>query len=595
MDNKNGQLIRSAFDGYVGKMTINYLFTFLGSIVDGVVISRFLGLESMAAFQLTLPVVLMDIMLSMIFSVGLQNCCAKSLGAGRLHDATAYYSVTLAVIVPLALLWGLAVWFLAEPLARLLGASGGQAHLLPLAAAYLRGLAPSLTVIMIMPMMSMLLFLEGKAKYAMAAISCQVSINVVGDFANVLFLHWGMLGMGMTTSLCNIIALAIIIVTRCRFPFSIRFVSSSIRLRQLLQVARIGLPTTLDRLYKTLQVFLVNHVLLAVATGTALAAYADINALYNLFIPFVIGISSSCLSVAGVFFGERDRASLDILLRHAVIRALKVSTLIALICAVGAPWLIMLFASPSDMGYSTAVHALRIYAWFYPLYALNKVLQSFYIGCNAVRMAYFVSTLENLLFITLSVVVLGRWLGADGVWFGFVVGEALTLICTALAVGRAKRHMPRSINDYIYLPEYFDEAAKSTFSQSATTMDEVLEISRSAQQFMLEHGADKLHAMLVSLSIEEMGGNIIRWGFTDGKRHHIDIRLVCSRGWTLRIRDDCARFDPVKWLKLHNDEDKTRNIGIRTVCALASDVRYTSPLGLNYLFITWNDNIEDKH
>lgn len=525
-------------------MTVNFLMTFLGSIVDGIVISRFLGLTAMAAYQLTLPVVLLNIMLSMVFSIGVQNNCGKCLGAGRLEDASSYFSVAVVTLMPIALLWAVCIWVFAEPLVLLLGSRGEMATL---SADFLRGLAPGLGMMLFMPLLTSMLFLEGKAKYATLAIVCQVAVNVTGDFANALFLHWGMMGMGIATSLCNATSLGVVLFSRYRYAGAIRFSRAGLQMHRLRAIVSVGLPSALDRLFKTAQMFLVNHVLLAVATSTALAAYADLNALNNLLNPLVIGISSTCLTMAGVFFGEQDKGSLRILLVQAVRGAFRTGLLIAVIATVGAPLLIMLFVSPADAAYETAVRSLRIYVWFYPLYALNRVLQSYYLGCNAVRMSYLISTLENLLFICLSVVVLGKYLGADGVWMGFIVGELLTLIVTAVVIAVVKRRIPRSISDYIYLPRHFDSAESCSYNGSATTMDEVLEISRAAEQFMRSHDADGAQAMLVCLSIEEMGGNIIRWGFADGRKHSIDFRLVGTDGWTLRIRDNCGRFDPVNW------------------------------------------------
>lgn len=53
----------------------------------------------------------------------------------------------------------------------------------------------------------------------------------------------------------------------------------------------------------------------------------------------------------------------------------------------------------------------------------------------------------------------------------------------------------------------------------------------------------------------------------------------------MRVRDDCRPFDPKKWLELHRGEDPARNIGIRAICGIAGEVRYSRTLGLNYLLI----------
>ena len=118
-------------------------------------------------------------------------------------------------------------------------------------------------------------------------------------------------------------------------------------------------------------------------------------------------------------------------------------------------------------------------------------------------------------------------------------------------------------------------------------MNEVINLSEATRLFLLNNGVSKREAMLVALSIEEMGKNIIRWGFGDGRKHSIDILVRKDESLTLRIRDDCAPFDPVEWLKIHQDNDKLKNIGIRMICKLATEARYSRTLGLNYLFLRW--------
>lgn len=69
------------------------------------------------------------------------------------------------------------------------------------------------------------------------------------------------------------------------------------------------------------------------------------------------------------------------------------------------------------------------------------------------------------------------------------------------------------------------------------------------------------------------------------RQHSIDVFVSKSKSLTLHIRDDCTLFDPMEWLRIHQNDNKIKNIGIRTICSLATEVRYSRTLGLNYLFL----------
>ena len=87
--------------------------------------------------------------------------------------------------------------------------------------------------------------------------------------------------------------------------------------------------------------------------------------------------------------------------------------------------------------------------------------------------------------------------------------------------------------------------------------------------------------------MEEMAANIIQHGFTkDRRKHSVDVRVVHKDGDViLRIKDDCVPFDPSERQKMADEEDKTKNIGIRMVFRMASEVRYQNILGLNVLTV----------
>ncbi|MBR3151185.1 MAG: hypothetical protein IKF46_04300, partial [Erysipelotrichaceae bacterium] len=53
----------------------------------------------------------------------------------------------------------------------------------------------------------------------------------------------------------------------------------------------------------------------------------------------------------------------------------------------------------------------------------------------------------------------------------------------------------------------------------------------------------------------------------------------------LRIKDDCVPFDPGERQKLTDNEDISKNIGLRMVFRMAKDIKYQNILGLNVLTI----------
>ena len=51
----------------------------------------------------------------------------------------------------------------------------------------------------------------------------------------------------------------------------------------------------------------------------------------------------------------------------------------------------------------------------------------------------------------------------------------------------------------------------------------------------------------------------------------------------IRIRDNCAQFNPVHYIDLHRHDDPTAHLGIRLVMAAAKSASYLNSYGLNNL------------
>jgi Na+-driven multidrug efflux pump len=610
---QNAQLLGHTFRGYSAKMTLTYLMGTLGSIVDSVVISRFLGTDAMAAFQIVMPILLLNVLVGSLFSLGLQTSCANCLGAGRVDEAGRVYTAAVLTMVPIALLFAAGVGFFAGPLAAML-CGPESAALAGGAAAYLKGVAPALGLNVFIPALTCILFLEGKSKTGIAGIGAELAVNIAGDLAVAFrFPHWGLLGMALATTLCNVAGVAVMVGGKCASKGGISLTRSGLSPRHVWNVLAAGMPSALNRFYVCIQTLVTNQLLLAVAAGTGVAVFGILGSLDSIFTPVVLGIAASGLTIGGVLFGERDKDGLCTLFSMTLVGSVLAGTAIAAVVTAFAPPLVQLFKSTSDPAFGQTVHALRIYIWFCPFYAVNKMLRDFYLACGTTRMSYLICTLENLVFTIAAVVVLGRMFGADGVWWGIVAGEALTVAAMALVIAAAKKRIPRRAEDMLFLNPLMDKAKATTREWSATTLAAVGESAAEARDFMLSLGAPEADADLMRRFIEEVGSVTTRWAAARGLRlgdtprkpgpdrpFYLDIRLVGipplgpnftplsdkMATWKLRLRDNGHQFDLAEWGAIHKNDDPIEYAAIRAMTARSPENSYSYTLGLNYLFVT---------
>ena len=131
----------------------------------------------------------------------------------------------------------------------------------------------------------------------------------------------------------------------------------------------------------------------------------------------------------------------------------------------------------------------------------------------------------------------------------------------------------------------FGITSENEIALSATSTEEIVDLSRLAVAFALEHGADRSRANTFGLVTEELAEVLTEHGFSDGKTHHINARLVAKgEELIIRMRDDCKPFNMTEYYKMVRD-DIEQGAGMSIIMKQSKDVQYTNTLGTNNLIV----------
>ena len=84
---QESRIIRNAFYLQLGAYVFSQMTRMIGSIVDGVMIGRFLGVDSIAAFGIVSPALVVFSIFGMLISIGSRNLFTRFIGEGKLDEA----------------------------------------------------------------------------------------------------------------------------------------------------------------------------------------------------------------------------------------------------------------------------------------------------------------------------------------------------------------------------------------------------------------------------------------------------------------------------------------------------------------------------
>ena len=271
-----------------------------------------------------------------------------------------------------------------------------------------------------------------------------------------------------------------------------------------------------------------------------------------------LGIADTVWTLSSIYFGEEDRKALDELQRTAFRFGIPITGVVALVLFLfPRPFASIYLGLENAEALALGSEALRLFAVSIPLYLIVYMFDDYLMGVEKLRTANIYSLFLECGAIVPVVWVMVKLFGGRGAWFATPVTLFIMVLSTYLIINR-------------------------------DTMTEVIGMSRLAGLFCQENGISKKKAYALALCIEELGGNVIKHGFDDGKPHSIDIRmLIKDDELILRIRDDCRPFNLLEQYEIlrHQPEDKTRNVGIRMVVESCRDIKYLSTMNTNNLII----------
>ncbi len=585
---RNGKIIERLFKSSVISLIITSIAAMLGIVIDGVVIGRFLGPESMAAYGLVTPVVNVATIFSGVFSTGTQVVCAQKLGAGDAEGARRTFSMCVIITVFVAVLLTAGVIIFRTPIAVFLGARDASAYLLPYATDYMLGMSFALLPVIFLFEFNAVMRLDGDAARVVIAVAVMTLLDVIGDLVNALVIHGGMFGMGMATFISYLVAFVIMILHFTKKDIIFKFTTKGVKMSDLRDILITGSSSAVGSASSALRNTVLNRVMVATAfSGIAVGALSVVNTVINFASCVMIGIGLTTAMIAGMIVGDQDRSAAEDLVKVTLRTDLLIGAVLGGLIFIFSGTIASVFgnADGADM-VRLAARGLRFYAVSVVLYGINNSFVNYMQGLRRMNYAAIYGFLENFVFIALPALALVGRFDTDAVWAGFLIGEILTLGLIIAAAAVRKKGVPARAKDFLFLKEPFGAPEEETFEVSIFDQSQVMPAATALESFCKEKNATARDRMLLSLFVEELGNNVVTHGFrkSRGKNLGLDIRVVhWPDGWTMRFRDNCRAFDPTEWIRIHEKKDSVSNVGIRMVCGMAKEVRYVSTMDLNIL------------
>ena len=557
----------------------------VNGIVDSLYASNVIGKDAMSAIGLFGPLNHFLYAAGIMFVSGTQILYGRYLARNR-DRINGLLTVNLLVSGGIALLTAALLGIgVATGATRVLVS---QEPVLTMLNQYILGQAVGIPALILGQQLFAFLSLENQTKRTMAAsIACFV-VNAILDHLFLVVFRMGTFGLGLSTSIASWFFLAILAVYYLSGKSEWKLSLRSCRWQDAPKIAALGYSGALSRFVEMFRCLIVNFLVLNYVGSVGLSAFAASNSLLAVIWAVPFGMTAVTRILFSISIGEEDRRSLVDTMKVGMTKGLLLMLgIVALLVSLAEPLTRLFYHDPADPVYRMTVMGFRILPLCMPL----SVWSLHYAGYAQTAVKKVISVvlpvIDGMVGVVLFSFILIPSLKMNGLYISNVLNGVL---CAAVILAGAwivLKRCPRSLEDMMAIPADFGAADNEQLNIPVRNMDEVMEVSRQVIGFCEKRGIDRRRSFLAGLCMEEMAGNVVRHGFSkDEKKHSVDIRVVHSGDEIiLRIRDDCRAFNPSERVRVMEQDDMGKNVGIRLIYGMARDVSYQNLLGMNVLQI----------
>ncbi|MBR6916579.1 MAG: ATP-binding protein [Clostridia bacterium] len=545
--------------------------------------------NALAACGIGAPYYSLVSIVSGILMVGATSLCTRAISKGDTAETTRVFSLSMTLGATLSILIALSGVFFSGGYASLFGAHDTSSQLHAVTSDYLKGTFIGAPGFILYVILIPFLQLDGDFFRPKLASAVLAVVDITGDLLNVLVFRGGMFGMGLSSSISQYAALAVVLTHFIKKSDLFRFSLLKVRLRMTFTLMRDGLPRAVCMLCRGLLPILLNGIAIKLAGDSGVAAYSALTSTTFIVASLGWGIGGAVFMMGGMSYGEQDPENLKNVVSTATRDIFTFVVPLAAVTFAVSP-LIAGFFLPEDKGAcDMACSAIRCYAISLPFLAFNVSAANYHQAIGRRRGANIINIFIEFACTAAMALILQLFFGVKGIWYAFPAGAALLCVGIILRAVIGRNKNKRGLDAYMLLPPDFGVPDEDCIERSLHSIDEVVTLSEEVVGFCAAHDIPSKDANRLALCIEEMAGNVIEHGFSDGKPHHLEVRvLVKDQHIILRLRDDCVRFDlreqAEKWS--FDPEHPERNIGIRMVMHAAKDITYTNSMKTNNLIVT---------
>lgn len=403
---------------------ISALVMSIYGIIDGIFVGKYIGGDALAGINLVMPVLMIAIALVDMFATGTSVQLSIKLGEKDNKSANSLFSSAMLIKFIYTILFMIFGFLFIDNIISLMGVSGEIAKL---SMDYVKIYIMCSPIIMVSFALDNYLRVCGWATYSMIVNVSVSLLNILLDYLFIVKWNYGIEGAALASCIAMSLATIASIIPFILKKLVIHFTRPKMTLRQLKDIIFNGSSEFFSTITASLSAIIVNIVVVKLIGGIGVAAVGIIFYIDNIVISLMYGMGDGFQPAISYSYGAKNIKRVWAIIKYSIKAGFLTGVCIFIAVFFFKEYAISLFVNDEEVElFNLALSAMSIYMFTYLFSWLNTLSSRFFTALNKPIDSIVISLSHSFVLKVVGLMILPIFWGIDGVWFTFVIANALT-------------------------------------------------------------------------------------------------------------------------------------------------------------------------
>lgn len=401
-------------------MFVSSLYT----IIDGIFVGQGVGDSALAAVNIVMPFTIMLFGIATMFAVGGGDLVSKNIGSNNKEKAVEIFRQVFKFLLILSICISLIAVIFSKNIVKLLGATDS---LIPLASTYLRYYSLFCIPNLIGIALNSFVRNDSRPKLAMIATLSGAITNIILDYIFIFPLGLGIKGAAIATGLGQLVTIGILLPHFIMKKGILTFGNVKLEKKIIKKFINIGFPSFFAEVSFSIIIFFMNLALVNYGGETSLSAFAIINYITTNIYMVLLGLSIGVQPLLSYNYGSRRSKKMLEFYSITIKAVIIINIVFIAICCIFGKGMISIFTSDSRI-VDIAYIGLILSTFGYFMVGFNLTSTVYYQAINMPRISNIFCLSRSLILLPISLFILSKLFGINGIWITLFVSELITFI-----------------------------------------------------------------------------------------------------------------------------------------------------------------------